>query len=70
MPSYTENALAGAIDAVSNGVSVRRAARDWAIPEATLRHRRAGRKPRIDAHTFEQKLSLVQETRLADWIRV
>src|ERR1700761_759439 len=70
MPSYTENALADAIDAVSNGVSVRRAARDWAIPEATLRHRRAGRKPRIDAHTFEQKLSPVQETRLADWIRV
>ena len=70
MPSYTENALATVLNAVAEGVSVRRAASDYGIPEATLRHRKAGRQPRTNAHMYRQKLSPVQESRLAEWIRI
>ena len=70
MPSYTENALAAAINAVNTGTPLRRAARDYGIPEATLRHRRTGRQSRIDAYMSEQKLSSIQENRLAEWICV
>ena len=70
MPSYTENALAAAINAVNTGTPLRRAARDYSIPETTLRYRRAGRQSRTDAHASEQKLSPIQESRLAEWIRI
>jgi hypothetical protein len=70
MPSYTENALTAALNAVNAGEPLRRVARDYGIPEATLRHRQAGREPRNTAHTFRQKLSPAQEQALADWIRV
>ena len=43
MPSYTENTLAAAIDAVNAGTPLRRAARDYGIPEAILCDRRIGR---------------------------
>src|SRR6266566_7124236 len=70
MPSYTENALTATLNAVNAGGPLRRIARDYGIPEATLRHRKAGRQPKTDAHTYRQKLSPVQESRLADWIRM
>ncbi len=70
MPSYTENALAAAINAVNIGTPFRRAAYDYGIPEATLRHRRTGRQSKIDIYTSEQKLSPIQENRLAEWIRI
>jgi hypothetical protein len=70
MPPYTENALLAALNAVSTGTSIRRAARDYGVPRATLQDRRAGRQARSDAHTHRQKLSPTQESRLADWIRV
>ena len=70
MPSYTENALATALNAVAEGVSVRRTARDYGIPEATLRHRKAGRQPKTNAYIYRQKLSPVQESRLTKWIRM
>src|SRR6266699_437388 len=68
MPSYTENALAAAINAVNTDTPLRRAAHDYGISEATLRHRRTGRQSRIDAHMSEQKLLSIQESRLAEWI--
>ena len=70
MPSYTENALEKALDALSKGESMRRVACDYGIPRATLHDRRAGRQPRSDAHAYRQKLSPTQESRLAEWIRV
>ena len=70
MLSYSENALAEAVTAVRRGVPVKRAARDYCIPETTLRNRGDGLKAKPLAHAFQQKLSPVQETRLADWIRV
>src|SRR6266699_61634 len=68
MPSYTENTLAAAIDAVNAGTPLRRAARDYGIPLTTLHHRLGGRQSKPIAHTFQQKLSPVQESRLAEWI--
>src|SRR6266699_3395571 len=68
MPSYTENTLAAAIDAVNAGTPLRRAAHDYNIPLTTLRHRLAGRQSKTTIHTFQQKLSSVQESRLAEWI--
>jgi len=68
MPSYTENALAAALNAVDRGDPIRRVARDYGIPRTTLQHRLAGRQTKTTAHTFQQKLSPVQESRLAEWI--
>ena len=70
MPSYTEDALTAAINAVNAGTPVKRAARDYGIPMTTLRHRLAGRQSKTTAHTSQQKLSSIQESRLAEWIRV
>ena len=70
MPSYTEDALSAALNAVSTGTSIRRTVYDYSIPLTTLHARRAGRQPRNEAHSYRQKLSPVQESRLADWIRV
>jgi len=66
MPSYTENALTAAIDAVNTGTPIRRAIRDYDIPFTTLHHRLAGRQSKTTAHTFQQKLSPIQESRLAE----
>src|SRR6266699_2008213 len=63
MPSYTENAL-------NRGDPIRRVARDYSIPRTTLQHRLTGRQPKTTAYTFQQKLSPVQESRLAEWIRI
>src|SRR6266699_1823468 len=68
MPSYTENALAAAINAVNTDTTLRRTVYDYGIPEATLQYRRTGRQSKIDAHISEQKLSLIQENRLVEWI--
>ena len=70
MPSYIENALAVAIDAVNAGTPLRRATRDYSIPLTTLHHRLAGRQSKTIAHTSQQKLSPIQESRLAEWIRI
>src|SRR6266699_5239973 len=70
MPPYTENTLTAAINAVNTGTPFRRAIRDYSIPETTLRYRHTGRQSKTDAHTSEQKLSPIQESRLAEWIRI
>ena len=70
MPSYTEDALTAAINAVNADTPVKRAARDYGIPMTTLQHRLAGRQSKTTAHTSQQKLSSIQESRLAEWIRV
>src|SRR6266566_4391969 len=70
MPSYTENALTATIDTVNAGTPLRRVARDYGIPQATLQDRLAGRQPKTIAHTSQQKLSPIQENRLAEWIYI
>ncbi len=70
MPSYIENALAAALNAVSESISICRAVYDYGILEATLRHCKTSRQPRTDAHMYRQKLSPIQKSRLAEWIHI
>src|SRR6266566_7179452 len=70
MPSYTENALTAVLNAVDRGDPIRRVARDYGIPRTTLQHRLTGRQPKTTMHTFQQKLSPIQESRLAEWIHI
>jgi len=70
MPSYTEDTLAAVLNTVNLGILLRRAARDFGIPLATLHDRRAGRQSKTTAHMSQQKLSPIQESRLAEWIRI
>src|SRR6266566_2385314 len=68
MPSYTENAFAAALNAVDSGDPIRRVAHDYGIPRTMLQHRLAGRQAKTTVYMFQQKLSPVQESRLAEWI--
>ena len=70
MPLYIEDTLAAALNAVNSGTPLRRAARDFGIPLATLHDRRAGQQSKTTAHMSQQKLSPIQESRLAEWIRI
>ena len=66
MPAYTEDAFTAAINAVNTGTPVKRAACDYGIPMTTLRHRLAGRQLKTIVYMSQQKLSLIQESRLAE----
>ncbi len=68
MPLYTEDTLAATLNAVNSGTPLRRAAHNFGIPLATLHDRRAGRQSKTTAHISQQKLSPIQESRLAEWI--
>src|SRR6266566_5652136 len=68
MPLYTEDTLAAALNAVNSDIPLRRAAHNFGIPLATLHDRRAGRQSKTTAHISQQKLSPIQESRLAEWI--
>jgi hypothetical protein len=70
MAKYTEDALQAAIDATKAGASIKSTARNYGIPESTLRGRLAGRRRQIHAHGSQQKLSPVQEAELANWALV
>ena len=70
MPLYTEDTLAAALNAVNSGTPLRRAAYDFGIPLATLHDHRASRQSKTTAHMSQQKLSPIQESRLAEWIRI
>src|SRR6266699_2923009 len=70
MPSYTKDALTAALNAVNTGTPLRRTARDFGIPLTTLYDRRADRQSKTTAYTLQQKLSPIQESRLAEWIRI
>src|SRR6266699_309799 len=68
MPLYIEDTLAAALNAVNSGTPLRRAVRDFGIPLATLHDRRVGQQSKTTAHMSQQKLSPIQESRLAEWI--
>jgi len=55
---------------VNTGISLRYIVRNYSISEAILQYRHTGRQSRIDAYISKQKLSLIQENRLAEWIRI
>src|SRR6266566_6891479 len=68
MPLYTEDTLAAALNAVNSGTPLRRAVRDFGIPLATLHDCRASRQLKTIVYMSQQKLSPIQENRLAEWI--
>ena len=68
MPLYTEDTLAAAFNAVNSGTPFRRAAHDFGISLATLHDCRASRQLKTIVYMSQQKLSPIQENRLAEWI--
>lgn len=68
--SYTESDISAAIQDVSSGKSIHKAALHWGIPRSTLISRLHGRQSRRESKSAYQKLSPVQEKHLADWILV
>ena len=70
MPQYTESDISQALDAVTNGQSVQRAALEWGIPRSTLKNRLKGHQARFSAFSELQRLSPTDESQLAEWIRI
>jgi hypothetical protein len=69
-PSYTEDDVQRVLVDIGNGKSVRKAGLDWGVPRGTLQERINGRVSRQEANEPYQRLSLVQEQRLTDWVLV
>ncbi|KAJ3566248.1 hypothetical protein NPX13_g7210 [Xylaria arbuscula] len=68
MPPYSENDVLAAVAAISNGVSLRKASREYGVPRTTLQDRIMGVRPKTIAYRDRQKLSVVQEDTLARWV--
>ncbi|KAL5612103.1 hypothetical protein BROUX41_000349 [Berkeleyomyces rouxiae] len=70
MPQYSEDDINHAINAVSNGQSIRSASREWGVPMRTLQHRTHGTQRREAAFSHLQRLAPTQESHLAERIRI
>jgi 4-hydroxybenzoate polyprenyltransferase len=68
MTQYTEDDLNHAIEDVANGKPKKLAAREWGVPESTLRNRIKGSENHSIAAESQQRLSKVQEDHLANWV--
>ncbi len=68
MKPYTEDDVLQAIDAVTNGTSIRQAARLWAVPRGTLSDRINGTQTHQEVAISQQRLSPTQEKYLSDWV--
>jgi len=70
MPSYTEEDVTNALNALVNGEykSVRRAALVFQIPVSTLRDRLYKRESRNESHVSQQILTSIKESTLKSWI--
>lgn len=69
-PKYTEDDVQYALNDVTNGMSVRQASIKWGVPRSTLQDRTYGHLSHSEAAQPYQRLSPVQEERLADWVLV
>jgi hypothetical protein len=67
-PKYTEEDVQRALDAVIKGGSVRKAHKDYGVPRSTIQNRIYGHVSMREAKEPYQRLSLVQEQRLTDWV--
>ncbi|KAK8012204.1 hypothetical protein PG989_000464, partial [Apiospora arundinis] len=65
---YTEKELQEALDCIANGTPIKQAAREYGIPESTLRSRLQGHQSRSEGAADLQSLSPDQEKHLASWI--
>lgn len=70
MTKYTEITISAALQAIFDGLSVRKAAVQYGIPYTTLRDRTKGARPYKQAAEHLQQLSRRQEDDLASWIVV
>jgi hypothetical protein len=70
MPSYTEEGVPNASNALVNGKykSICKAAIAFQIPSSNLRDRRKKSKSRTESHVSEQLLAPIEETTLESWI--
>jgi hypothetical protein len=70
MPSYTEEDVTNASNALANGEikSIRRAALVFQIPFSTLRYRLQNRKTKLESHVSQQLLTPIEESTLDNWI--
>ena len=70
MPSYTEEDVTNALNALVNGEyqSIRKAAIAFQIPSSTLHDRRKKSESRTESHVSQQLLTLIQESTLGNWI--
>ena len=67
---YTEEDVQRALEDIANGKSVRKASLDWSPLRDTLEGRIKGHVSRSKGAAPLQKLSLIQEQRLTDWVLV
>ncbi|KAL1877594.1 hypothetical protein VTK73DRAFT_8503 [Phialemonium thermophilum] len=65
---YTEEQIAEALSAIRSGTSLRSACKQWGIPQSTLHGRYHGSTTRRAAKSHVQRLSVEQETHLANWV--
>ena len=63
-----ESSIKQALEAIENGTSESKAAKDYNIPRSTLYNRRTGRTDTQHGHTNQQRLSPKQEDELCRWI--
>ena len=70
MPSYTEEDVTNALNALANGEykSLRQAALVFQIPYSTLQNRLRKRKSRKESHVSQQTLTPIEESTLENWI--
>ena len=70
MPSYTEEDVTNALNALVNGEikSIRKAADVFQISKSTLSRRLQKTKSRIESHVSQQLLTPIEETTLENWI--
>ena len=63
-----EEMISLALDGIENGMSERKAAKEYGIARTTLQSRRAGGSTAYIGHHHQQRLSLEQESTLCSWI--
>jgi hypothetical protein len=70
MPSYTEEDVTDALNALVNGEykSIRKAAIAFQIPFSTLQKRRKNQKSYSESQVSQQLLTPIEETTLENWI--
>ena len=70
MHAYTEADVQKALNVIANGMSQKKAGLEYGVPRSTLQNRIKGHISREEAHVPQQRLSTVQEERLAKWVLV
>ena len=70
MPTYTEEDMQRALNIVVNSMSQKKAGLEYRVPRSSLQNRINSYISRQEARIPQQRLSTVQEERLAEWILV